>query len=198
MFPSNHIYISTPPPPMGSFVLTSKTSISTLIYMLSNSFVFSTQFFLSIFFLFAASMDPSALNLEFLTLADERLTLNLATNSEVSPSLYHCLIGWILADKQIKFAYFSERMASTWKLRKCVTIVKCEEDRYLFQFHHKMDAAKILDEELKLCDNFHIVVNPNVLGVVPHSVSLNYMDMWVQVHGLPFGFIQRRVGQGIC
>jgi hypothetical protein len=28
-------------------------------------------------------------------------------------------------------------------------------------------------------------------------VSLNHIDFWVQVHGLPFGFIQPKVGQGI-
>jgi hypothetical protein len=34
-------------------------------------------------------------------------------------------------------------------------------------------------------------------GVVPASVDLNFLDLWIQVHHLPFGFIQPKVGQAI-
>ena len=37
-------------------------------------------------------------------------------------------------------------------------------------------------------------INP---GVVPSFVPLNHIDFWVQVRGLPFGFIQPKVGQGL-
>jgi len=142
-------------------------------------------------------MDPNGLNLGGLTLADEGLTLNLASEIASSPILEHCLIGRVLADRQIKFAYFAERMASTWKPVKRVTILQAEGERYLFQFHHKMDATKVLDDGPWLYDNFHLVAEKIAPGVVPSSVDLNHMDMWVQVHFLPFGFIQQRVGQGI-
>jgi len=46
-------------------------------------------------------------------------------------------------------------------------------------------------------DNFHIVVDRIAPGVVPRTMPLNHDDFWVQVHGLPFVFIQQRVGQGI-
>jgi len=70
-------------------------------------------------------------------------------------------------------------------------------DRYLFQFHHKVDAAHILDEGSWLYDNFHIVMDRISPGVVPNFVPLNHIDLWVQVHGLPFGFIQPKVSKGI-
>jgi len=34
-------------------------------------------------------------------------------------------------------------------------------------------------------------------GVVPSFIPMNHIVFWVQVHGLPFGFIQPKVGQGI-
>jgi len=41
------------------------------------------------------------------------------------------------------------------------------------------------------------VVDRIALGVVPRTVVLNHLGMWVQIHGLPFGFIQQRVDHGI-
>lgn len=102
-----------------------------------------------------------------------------------------------MADRDIQFAYFSERMSRAWKPVKKVTITKSMVDRYLFQFHHKVDDARVLDDGPWLYDNFHIVMDCISPGVVPSFVSLNHIEFWIQVHGLPFGFIQPKVGQGI-
>ena len=67
----------------------------------------------------------------------------------------------------------------------------------MFQFHHKLDDAHIFYEGPWLYDNFHIVMDLIAPGVVPASFPLNHMDIWAQVHGLSFGFIQPKVGQGI-
>ncbi len=56
-------------------------------------------------------MDPTNLNLDGLTLSDEGLTLNLEAEPETASVLEHCLIGRVLADCEIQFAYFSERMS---------------------------------------------------------------------------------------
>jgi hypothetical protein len=142
-------------------------------------------------------MDPNTLNLDGLTLSEEGLTLNLESEPETAAVLEHCLIGRVLADREIQFAYFSERMSRAWKPGKRVTITKSVSDRYLFQFHHRVGAARVLEEGLWLYDNFHIVMDRISPGVVPTFVPLNHIDFWVQIHGLPFGFIQPKVGQGI-
>ena len=142
-------------------------------------------------------MDSSSLNLDGLTLSDEGLTLNLDAGPENAAVLEHCLIGRVLANREIQFAYFSEHMSRAWKPGKRVTITKSVADRFLFQFHHKVDAARVLDEGPWLYDNFHIALDRISPGAVPSSVPLNHIEFWVQVHGLPFGFIQPKVGQGI-
>jgi len=142
-------------------------------------------------------MGPTNLNLEGLTLSAEGLTLNLQSEPETATILEHCLIGRVLADREIQFAYFSERMSRAWKPSKRVTITKSVSDRYLFQFHHKVDAARILGESPWLYDNFHIAMDRISPSVIPSLVPLNHIDFWVQVHGLPFSFIQPKVGQGI-
>jgi hypothetical protein len=42
-----------------------------------------------------------------------------------------------------------------------------------------------------------MVIEKIAPGVVPASVDLNFLDLWIQVHHLPFGFIQPKVGQAI-
>lgn len=137
-------------------------------------------------------MDPNNLNIDGLTLSKEGLTLNLAAEPDTAAVLEHCLIGRVVADREIQFAYFSERMSHAWKPGKRVTITKSVADRYLFQFHHRVDAARVLDEGSWLYDNFHIVMDRISPGVVPTCVPLNHIDFWVQVHGLPFGLSSQK------
>jgi hypothetical protein len=60
-----------------------------------------------------------------------------------------------------------------------------------------MDAAKVLDDGPWLFDNYNMVIERIAPGVVPPSVDLNHIDLWLQVHNLPFGFIQPKVGQAV-
>jgi 14-3-3 protein epsilon len=107
------------------------------------------------------------------------------------------LIGRVLTDKQIQFAYFKERRGHFWKPGKKVSILQADNGRYLFQFNHRLDAAKVVDEGPWLFDNFNMVIERIAPGVVPASIQLDHIDIWVQVHQLPFGFIQPKVGQAI-
>jgi hypothetical protein len=142
-------------------------------------------------------MSTADLNLQGLTLTDEGLTLNLDSTTDATQILDHCLIGRVLTDKLIRFNYFKERMGHIWRPGKRVTITQAEPDFFLYQFHHRLDAAKVLEEGPWLYDNYNMVVERIAPGVVPASVNLNHLDIWVQVHQLPFGLNQPRVGNGI-
>jgi hypothetical protein len=142
-------------------------------------------------------MSEPNLDLDGLSLSDEGLTLNLDADSSNFQILEHCLIGRVLTDKQIRFAYFKERLSHVWKPGKKVSILQADEGRFLFQFNHKLDAAKVMDEGPWLFDNFNLVIERIAPGVVPASVELNHVDIWLQVHNLPLGFIQPKVGQAV-
>jgi 14-3-3 protein epsilon len=153
----------------------------------------------TLFLLFFAllTMADSNLSLDGLSLSDEGLTLNLESDPSSIQILEHCLIGRVLTDKQIRFSYFKERLSNLWKPGKKVSILQGEEGRYLFQFNHRIDAAKVLDEGPWLFDNFNMVIERIAPGIVPATVELNHIDVWLQVYRLPFGFIQPKVGQAI-
>ena len=139
-------------------------------------FLVSTVVFLCVSCLLTDPMDLTNLNLDGLTLFKECITLNLATKPETAVVVEHCLIGRILADREIQFAYFSKRMSRAWKPGKWVTITKYMAGHYLFQFHHKVDDARVLDEDLWLYDNFHVVMDHISPGVVASFVPLNHID----------------------
>jgi 14-3-3 protein epsilon len=137
------------------------------------------------------------LSLDGLSLSDEGLTLNLNSDPTTIQILDHCLIGRVLTDKQIRFSYFKERLGHVWKPGKKVSILQADDSRFLFQFNHRLDAAKVVDEGPWLFDNYNLVIERIAPGVVPATVDLNHIDIWLHVHQLPFGFIQPKVGQAI-
>ena len=67
----------------------------------------------------------------------------------------------------------------------------------MFQFNHRLDVAKVLEEGPWLYDNYNLVVDCIAPGVVSSSLDLNHLDIWVQVHQLPFGLVEQRVANGI-
>jgi hypothetical protein len=56
-------------------------------------------------------MSEPNLSLDGLSLSDEGLTLNLGSDPTTIQILDHCLIGRVLTDKQVRFAYFKERLS---------------------------------------------------------------------------------------
>lgn len=95
-------------------------------------------------------MSTSDFNLEGLTLSDEGLTLNLDVVTAETQILDHRLIKRVLTDKHVRFNYFKERMAYIWRPVKKVTITLADTDRFLFQFNHCLDAAKV--KKLRVVD----------------------------------------------
>jgi hypothetical protein len=97
----------------------------------------------------------------------------------------------------VRFAYLKERLGRLWHPVKGVTILSAPEGRFLFQFNHKKDAENALEDGPWVYDNSNLVLERINPGMVPRDVELNHLDMWVQVHNLPFGFVQQRVGTAI-
>jgi hypothetical protein len=93
------------------------------------------------------------------------------------------LIGRVLTDKQVRFAYFKERLSHVWKAGKKVSILQADNGRFLFQFNHRLDAAKVTDEEPWLFDNFNIVIERIAPGVVPANF---YTQIYYWIHWIIF------------
>jgi hypothetical protein len=77
-------------------------------------------------------MAESNLSLDGLSLSDEGLTLNLDSDPNTTQILEHCLIGRVLTDKQIRFAYFKERLGHVWKPGNKVSILQVDDGQFLY------------------------------------------------------------------
>jgi hypothetical protein len=78
-----------------------------------------------------------------------------------------------------------------------VTVIPTTGNIYLFQFTHKNDAENVMKDGPWTYDSCNLVIETIAPGMVPKNVYLNFLNICVQVHNLPFGFIQQKVGEAI-
>jgi len=88
------------------------------------------------------------LNLKGLTLGEGGMTRNLDADMAAISILDHCLIGWILTNKQIRFKYLLERLSHLWQPEKGVAIIHVDQGKYLFHFYHKIVLRRFSMEAL--------------------------------------------------
>jgi hypothetical protein len=100
--------------------------------MQTPQFHFNPSLILSLFVISTIAMSETYISLDGLSLSDEGLTVNLGTDPNSIQILDHCLIGRVLTDKQVRFAYFKERLGHFWKPGKKVSILQADNGRFLF------------------------------------------------------------------
>lgn len=108
-----------------------------------------------------------------------------------------CLVGRFLTEQLFNFNIMKTRMAAIWKPNKGVLFKNIGNDRFLIQFFHKLDIAKVLDGGPWSFDNHPMIVHKLRLGDVPHRVPLNTLPFWVQIYNIPHGLFTERVGKSL-
>ncbi|VFQ91439.1 unnamed protein product [Cuscuta campestris] len=100
---------------------------------------------------------------------------------------------WIIAgcfptSRPIKFDAMKQVLAMAWKPALGVYVTQDEEGLYLFHFYHVKDAMRIIDEGPWSFDNPTLVCKLLSLGEMVKAHDLHFVEMWVQIHNLPFGY----------
>jgi hypothetical protein len=77
-----------------------------------------------------------------------------------------------------------------------------KDDKFMVQLCHKGDLERNFQGSFSLIDNNMIILKKVVEGEDHMSIPMNTTKIWVQVHQLPFGFmdtaISALVGSHIC
>jgi hypothetical protein len=161
--------------------------------------------FFPIYFLFFLKFLLSAntvrmegsVNMEGLTFTHEEggVTVNLAQHQAVNEIFEHCLVGKFLADRPVRTHIMKERLANLWRPVKGVMITPIESNRFLFQFFHNLDMGRLIVDGPWSFDNFMLALRKVSPGEDPLSVPLSTIEMWVQIHNLPYGFMCKPIGE---
>jgi hypothetical protein len=161
--------------------------------------------FFPIYFLFFLKFLLSAntvrmegsVNMEGLTFTHEEggVTVNLAQHQAVNEIFEHCLVGKFLADRPVRTHIMKERLANLWRPVKGVMITPIESNKFLFQFFHNLDMGRVIVDGPWSFDNFMLALRKVSPGEDPLSVPLSTIEMWVQIHNLPYGFMCKPIGE---
>ncbi|XVF48482.1 hypothetical protein PTKIN_Ptkin03bG0193900 [Pterospermum kingtungense] len=106
-----------------------------------------------------------------------------------------CLVGRFLTDRSINFNAMSSRLSEIWKPGKGVHIKHISEQRFLFQFFHQVDVNSVLAGGPWVFDNCLLLYQRLQSGMVPTSVPLFHIEIWVQVYDVPVGYMSEGVGK---
>lgn len=85
------------------------------------------------------------------------------------------------------------RIATLWRPRKGVYVKEVDRNRYIFQFYHEVDIARVIEGSPWTFGRFHLIFERMKEGDNPRTLEINKLDQWVQLHGMHVGFMSQRV-----
>lgn len=98
-------------------------------------------------------------------------------NEENDLELY--LVGRFLTNQTYNFNIMKSRMPAIWKPNIGVLFKNIGSDRFLIQFFHKLDVARVLEGGPWSFDSHPLIVHQLRLGDVLLQVPLNSLHFWV-------------------
>lgn len=116
---------------------------------------------------------------------------NLEDLSEID--IRWCLVGRFLTEASIDFQAMQHKMASLWRPGRGMYVKQLDPNRFIFQFYHDIDIKRVIEGSPWTFGRFHLVFERLKDGDNPRTVSINKMDIWVQLHGMNTGFMSQRV-----
>lgn len=106
-----------------------------------------------------------------------------------------CLEGRFLTEKGINNRAMKSKLADVWRPAKGINIKDLKPGIFLFQFYHADDMAWVTNGGPWSFDGALLVHSTIPKGADPLAVPLVDVNFWIQIHGLPPGFMSEAVGK---
>lgn len=104
-----------------------------------------------------------------------------------------CVVGRFISEGQIDFLAMRQTLAALWKPGMGLYIKDLEANLFLFQFYHEVDVKRVMEGCPWSFNKRALIMSRLKEGENPRSVSLNSMDLWVQVYDLKTRFMSERI-----
>lgn len=107
------------------------------------------------------------------------------------------LVGRLLTAKNVNFQAMQNVLASLWRPKEGMEVHDIGRYRYSFIFYHKMDLRKVLEGGPWSFEQNILVYHQLKDTEEAHQIPLNSLDIWIQVHDIPIGFISETIMRSI-
>uniref|UniRef100_A0A803QFT1 Reverse transcriptase domain-containing protein n=1 Tax=Cannabis sativa TaxID=3483 RepID=A0A803QFT1_CANSA len=104
-----------------------------------------------------------------------------------------CLVGRFISTGAIDFPSMQQTLAALWKPGKGVYIKKLDVNRFLFQFYHEIDIKRVVAGSPWYFNRKALIISRMKEESNPRCLTLNTLDVWVQLHDLKTGFMTSTV-----
>ncbi|KAM6586585.1 uncharacterized protein LOC115717479 [Cannabis sativa] len=104
-----------------------------------------------------------------------------------------CLVGRFISTGAIDFPSMQQTLAALWKPGKGVYIKELDVNRFLFQFYHEIDIKRVVAGSPWYFNRKALIISRMKEESNPRCLTLNTLDVWVQLHDLKTGFMTSTV-----
>lgn len=109
----------------------------------------------------------------------------------------YVLVGRFLTENNINFQAMQNVMASLWRPKEGMEIQDIGGYKYSFVFYHIMDLRKVIEGGPWSFEQ-NTLVYKQVNGTEDlQTMELNKVEIWVQVHDVPKGFISENIMKSV-
>ncbi|XP_074352306.1 uncharacterized protein At4g02000-like [Apium graveolens] len=108
-----------------------------------------------------------------------------------------CLLGRFLTEGVLDFSAMQQTLAALWRPGRGVYIKEIDVNLFLLQFYHEIDIKRVIDGSPWTFNRKVLLITRLQEGVNLRCVSINSLDLWVQIHDLQPGFMSEKVNEEI-
>ncbi|KAK6141886.1 hypothetical protein DH2020_024364 [Rehmannia glutinosa] len=140
-------------------------------------------------------METNLANLSLFDDEDDEFVFENNNHKEANFDPTLCLVGKFISERSVNFNITKHRLTAIWRPVKGMSVKDIGDQRFLFQFYHKLDLQRILDGGPWSFDNLMLMLAQLYPSVVPMTIPMHSLLFWVQIFNLPIGCLNENVGR---
>ncbi|KAH7838452.1 hypothetical protein Vadar_026558 [Vaccinium darrowii] len=128
---------------------------------------------------------------------DDEIVLDDGIVQEAVSTCRFSFLGKLLTAKRYNVQAMKESLRRAWGMPTSLRIVEVDANLYHFMFASEDQFNKVINGGPWNFDNHLLVLRAWEPGLVSKGITFNSVECWVQIWGLPVGFISSIIGETI-